>query len=101
MTPYRLTRPTAMLDFEHPEIQRLVRERQWATLCEHQRVGHICDFVRNEIAFGYNKEDTLPASQVLADGMGQCNTKGTLLMALLRATGVACRFHGFTIDKAL
>ena len=27
--------------------------------------------------------------------------KGTLLMALLRSVGVPCRFHGFTIDKAL
>ena len=31
----------------------------------------------------------------------QCNTKGTLFMALLRACGVPCRIHGFTIDKAL
>ncbi|MFV1636634.1 MULTISPECIES: transglutaminase-like domain-containing protein, partial [Phaeobacter] len=39
--------------------------------------------------------------RVLSDGYGQCNTKGTLLMALLRALGVPCRFHGFTIDKRL
>jgi len=38
---------------------------------------------------------------VLADGYGQCNTKGTLFMALLRALGVPCRLHGFTIDKRL
>jgi transglutaminase-like putative cysteine protease len=53
------------------------------------------------ILFGYNEDDTLPASRVLADGIGQCNTKGTLFMALLRGAGIACRFHGFTIDKAL
>jgi transglutaminase-like putative cysteine protease len=35
------------------------------------------------------------------DGIGQCNTKGTLLMALLRGSGHPCRVHGFTIDKAL
>lgn len=57
--------------------------------------------MRDEIAFGYNTQDDLPASRVLADGIGQCNTKGTLLMALLRAMDVPCRFHGFTIDKAL
>lgn len=45
--------------------------------------------------------DDLPASRVIADGIGQCNTKGTLFMALLRAAGIPCRFHGFTIDKAL
>jgi transglutaminase-like putative cysteine protease len=38
---------------------------------------------------------------VLGDGYGQCNTKGTLLIALLRAGGVPARFHGFTIDNAL
>lgn len=59
------------------------------------------NFVRDEVTFGYNASDDLPASRVLADHIGQCNTKGTLLMALLRAVGVACRFHRFTIDKAL
>jgi hypothetical protein len=38
---------------------------------------------------------------VLADGYGQCNTKTTLLMALLRAVGVPCRIHGATIHKRL
>jgi len=57
--------------------------------------------VRDEIAVGYNESDDLIASRVLADGIGQCNTTGTLLMALLRAVGIPCRFHGFTIDKAL
>ena len=38
---------------------------------------------------------------MLADGYGQCNTKTTLLMALLRGSGVGCRIHGATIDKEL
>ena len=59
------------------------------------------DFVRNVIAFGYNRVDDIPASAVLTDGYGQCNTKGTLLMALLRSVGIRCRLHGFTIHKAL
>jgi hypothetical protein len=66
-----------------------------------ERIGAVYDFVRNEIAFGYNAGDELPASAVMADGIGQCNTKATLLMALMRAVGIACRFHGFTIDKPL
>ena len=57
--------------------------------------------MRDDVLFGYNSDDALPASQVLADGYGQCNTKGTLLMALLRALGIPCRFRGFTIDKGL
>lgn len=61
--------------------------------------GAIYDFVRNDIAFGYNSSDDIKASAVLADGYGQCNTKGTLLMALLRKAGIPCRLHGFTIHK--
>ena len=97
----RLLDATPLLDWEHPSLQRLVVERRWRELDEYHRVGAIYDFVRNEIRFGYNTRDDLPASRVLTDGIGQCNTKGILLMALLRATGVPCRIHGFTIDKAL
>ena len=96
-----LTEPTELLDFKSPQIQQLIVERRWQALPEFERIGAIYDFVRNEIKFGYNQSDSLPASQVLADGFGQCNTKGILLMALLRANQIACRFHGFTIDKRL
>ncbi|TFZ04588.1 transglutaminase [Ramlibacter rhizophilus] len=101
MDSQKLLRETNMLDFEHPSIQGLIRERGWRDLPQRERVGAIYEFVRDEIAFGYNLADDLPASRVLADGIGQCNTKGSLFMALLRASGIPCRFHGFTIDKAL
>lgn len=93
--------PTPLLDFSAPAIQQLLAQRGWATLPERDRIGTIYDFVRDEIAFGYNLSDDLTASAVLTDGIGQCNTKGTLFMALLRASGIPCRFHGFTIDKRL
>jgi hypothetical protein len=92
---------TPLLDYGHTTIQSLIALRGWRELSEFERIGAVYNFVRDDIAFGYNTSDDLSASQVLEDGIGQCNTKGTLLMALLRAVGVACRFHGFTIDKAL
>jgi hypothetical protein len=92
---------TPLLDIDHPAIEALVAGRGWRSLQPYDRIGAVYDFVRNEIAFGYNAGDELPASQVLTDGIGQCNTKSTLLMTLLRATGIPCRFHGFTIDKPL
>ena len=97
----RLLQPTRLLDFTQPDIEALVARRGWQTLSPYDRIGAVYDFVRDEIAFGYNAGDELPASRVLADGIGQCNTKSTLLMALLRAVGIPCRFHGFTIDKPL
>jgi hypothetical protein len=92
---------TPLLDVDHPRLQELVTARRWAQLPLHDRIGAVYDFVRNEIAFGYNASDDLPASAVLADGYGQCNTKSTLLMALLRAVDVPCRLHGGTVHKRL
>lgn len=94
-------RPTDLLDFSSIDIQDLIATRGWQQLSDYDRIGAIYDFVRNEIKFGYNRNDDLQASEVLTDGYGQCNTKGTLLMALLRALGISCRLHGFTIMQKL
>lgn len=92
---------TALLNFDNPSIARLIENRDWNALSTHDQIGAIYDFVRNEIAFGYNRSDDISAAEVLTDGFGQCNTKGILLMALMRAVGVRCRLHGFTIHKEL
>lgn len=99
----RLLAPTELLDFRHPALEQWVRERGLThpEIGPRERIAAIYRFVRDEIAFGYNASDDLPASRVLADGYGQCNTKTTLLMALLRAAGIPCRFHGATVEKAL
>ena len=97
----RHLRRTDLLDFDAPAIRGLLDARGWADLSPFYRIGAAYDFVRDEIAFGYNRDDAIPASAVLRDGYGQCNTKATLLMALLRGLGIPCRLHGFTIHKAL
>ena len=94
-------RETKMLDYSSKNIQRLIQERNWNDIEVFERLKSIYNFVRDEILFGYNIDDNIPASKVLADGYGQCNTKGTLFMALLRACNIPCRVHGFTIDKKL
>ena len=92
---------TLLLDYSCPNIQELIIERQWKDMDAYSRMKQIYDFIRDEILFGYNVDDYIPASKVLTDGYGQCNTKGILFMALLRGVGIPCRIHGFTIDKKL
>ena len=92
---------THMLDFENPNIQLLIEIRDWRKLDSFNKILEIYLYVRDEILFGYNVDDAIAASKVLKDGYGQCNTKGSLFMALLRAVGIPCRIHGFTIDKTL
>ncbi len=92
---------TNMVDYSNAKIQQLIEQRKWKEFSEFERLKSIYNFVRDEILFGYNTDDSIPASKVLTDKYGQCNTKGTLFMALLRACGIPCRVHGFTIDKKL
>ena len=92
---------TKMLDYSNKNIQQLIQERGWNSIEKFECLKSIYNFVRDEILFGYNIDDNIAASKVLADGYGQCNTKGTLFMALLRACNIPCRVHGFTIDKKL
>lgn len=92
---------TKLLDYSAEPIRELVEKRKWGELEAYDRIREIYLFVRDEVLFGYNVDDRISASRVLADGYGQCNTKGILFMALLRAVRIPCRIHGFTIDKAL
>ncbi|CAM4514649.1 transglutaminase-like domain-containing protein [Paenibacillus typhae] len=92
---------TKLMNYSHPGIQQLLRDRQWALLPVKEQILQIYNFVRDEIKFGYNRADVIQASEILQDGYGQCNTKGILFMTLLSAVGIPCRMHGFTIDKEL
>ncbi len=92
---------TILLDYKHLSIQSIINNRKWRDLSKRGKINQIYLFVRDEILFGYNKSDNIQASKILNDGYGQCNTKSTLLMALFRAVNIPCRFHGFTINKAL
>lgn len=92
---------TELLNYSHLLIQQVIHGRQWEAMSRKEQILGIYNYVRDEIRFGYNRADDIPASEVLQDGYGQCNTKGVLFMALLRAVGVPCRIHGFAIDKKL
>src|SRR3989344_4671040 len=73
MRHHHLTQATPILDHHAPAIRQLIQQRNWTSLGLHDRVGAAYAFVRDEIAFGYNTQDDLPASRVLADGIAQRN----------------------------
>ena len=92
---------TALLNYHAENIQNLIAERGWNTRNEFDKIKEIYSFVKDEIKFGFNSCDKLSADRILKSGYGQCNTKTTLLMALLRAVGIPCRIHAFSVDKSL
>ena len=55
---------TRMLDYSNENIKRLIRERKWNDMAEFERLKAIYTFVRDEILFGYNVDDSVPASRV-------------------------------------
>lgn len=97
----RYLRSTKLLDYSNSAITSLIIERKWQGLDEYHKIQGIYNYVRDEVAFGYNNDDAICASEVLKEGYGQCNTKGILFMALLRAVGIPCRIHGFIVDKKM
>lgn len=92
---------TKILNYTNFDILNLIENRGWKILSVEEKIRQIYNYVKDEMLFGYNKSDDISASKVLADGYGQCNTKNTLFMALLRAASVHCRLHGFTVNKEL
>ncbi|HEX3022688.1 MAG TPA: transglutaminase-like domain-containing protein [Lachnospiraceae bacterium] len=94
-------RETRILDYNTNTIQELIKGRNWQGKNDKEKILGTYNFVRDEIRFGYNVRDNLSSTEILRDGYGQCNTKGILFMSLLRAVGIPCRMHGFTIDKKL
>lgn len=100
MMDIRFTKETRMLNYRSDSIKKLIKSRKWRNLNEYEKIKAVYSFVQNEIPFAYNQTDNLRAEQVLADGYGQCNTKATLLMALLRGLDIPCRIHGFEVSKS-
>ncbi|MBR2241407.1 MAG: transglutaminase domain-containing protein [Clostridia bacterium] len=92
---------TKLLNYSCNSIQSLINQKGWRELDDYNKIKEVYYYIRDEILFGYNVKDDITAEQVLKDGYGQCNTKGTLFMALLRALDIPCRIHGFTINKEL
>ncbi|MFW5838687.1 MAG: transglutaminase-like domain-containing protein [Bacillota bacterium] len=91
---------TSLLNFNHNAIKTLIKTSGWSRLDPYKQIDAAYTYVRDNIRFGYSKEDALKASDVLISGIGQCNTKGTLLMALLRGLNIPCKIEGFHVDAS-
>lgn len=91
-----------LLDYTHPSITNLIASKGWHSIKEQtDLINEVYSFVRDEIEYGHTKSYALRASQVLELGYGNCLAKTILLMALLRAVWVPCRFHAMTISRVI
>jgi hypothetical protein len=99
MNMQQYLRQTPILDYNSKEIKELIDKLLVDIKDTEGKTEKIYYFVKDEIKFGYNESDDIPASKILKDGYGQCNTKTSLFMALVRAVEIPCRAHFFKINK--
>lgn len=91
-----------LADFEHPLVCDLARRLTDGEAGVRGKLARLFLFVRDEIKFGFPAHgDLLAASEVIRQGYGQCNNKGTVLLALCKAAGIPARIHFSLIGKEI
>jgi len=64
----RHLKETRLLNFNHPSLTELVKNRGWTSLSEYERIARTYDFVQNEIAFGYKRRSSRCVVWAVQDG---------------------------------
>jgi hypothetical protein len=86
-------------DHDHPLIRAKAEELTGGRHAGRDSLARIFAFVRDDIRFGFPpKWDAVRASETIGYGLGTCNTKATLLVALCRASGIPARIHAGLIS---
>ena len=81
-------------NYDHPTIRAKAKELTLAKPTLVDKVESIFLYVRDGIHFGFPpKWDQVKASETLQYGLGYCNTKATLFLALCKAIDIPARIH--------
>lgn len=93
----RWLRNTPMLEFDHPRIRLLGTKLTQLKRTPREQAVACFDHIRR-LPFGCIADSTgTSALAVLRAGMGDCHTKSTLLLALLRGLGIPSRLRFVTL----
>jgi hypothetical protein len=94
-----MTSSTRLSDFDHPTIVNLATRLTYGKAAPLEKLERIFNYVRDEIKFGFPPTwDEVKASETVYYGLGYCNTKATLFVALCTAAGIPARQHFGLID---
>jgi len=89
-----------LADSNHPLVAQIAAKLTKGTKTDREKLERIFLFVRDEIAFGFPANgDLVPAYETLQSGVGQCNTKAALFLALCRACDIPSRIHFSLISR--
>lgn len=95
--PGRWLVDTPLLEHQHPKIRLLAARLTQLRAQPYQKALACYGYVR-ALPFGCSADSTsLSAPMVVRQGRGDCHTKGTLLVALLRALHIPARLRFLTL----
>jgi len=92
--------PTELVDFNTPIVKEMASKLTVDINTEIEKVKRIYHYVRDEIPYTFT-HNLQKASEVIRDQEGQCNSKTTLTIALLRAIDIPARYHCGSVSKLL
>jgi transglutaminase-like putative cysteine protease len=88
-----------LADCDHPAVREKAYELIHGKLTPLDKLESLFYFVRDGIRFGFPlKWDEVKASETLSYGLGYCNTKISLFLALCQNSGIPARAHFGLLD---
>jgi hypothetical protein len=91
-----------LADDDHPVVRETAERLAQGEVSPRGKLEKLFYYVRDEIHFSFPMDgDLVKASDTIRLGMGQCNTKGALFLALCRASGIPGRMHFSLIKKEI
>jgi Transglutaminase-like superfamily len=91
-----------LVDSDNPLVQATAVRLLQGCSSPGERLQRLVSYVRDDILFGFPRHgDMTAASDTIRMGIGQCNTKGTLLLALCQVAGIPARLHFAPIRKSI
>jgi hypothetical protein len=91
-----------LADFDNPLLRERAERLTGSTITVLEKLNRLFHYVRDNIKFGFTQHgDLVKASTTIRLGIGQCNTKGTLFLALCKSVGIPARIHFSLIKKEI
>lgn len=83
-----------LADYDHPLLRKTAKRLTSGEKTVRDKLEKLFYFVRDDIRFGFLPDwDLVKASDVIKHGIGYCNLKSTLFLALCKAVSIPARVH--------
>lgn len=91
-----------LANYDHPLVKDTAAQLTKGLNSDREKLKALFYYVKDQVKFAFPKNgDLVKASETIQLRIGQCNTKGTLLLALCKASGIEAIIHFSLIRKEI